>query len=703
MTLDIDALPDAPGLRIRDDSEGETVCLWTDTPATPSPASTDEFDVPVDVAVEVDVKTLHFPVIMDASFRRDGGLVGHASGGEGATRLREDTYEIDASPPGVKLIVRAEAAAPKAVSSEHTSIDFGDPHRVVVGVRSHHETPVGTVTTTDDPRDLMAAVSAFGSALKTLSPDRSWPTLRGHPPTVEFGDELAVPDEVAVPETGVTIEVPPEYGAIYTVAPLAYYLGATVEPGEVPRLVAADSEYRFDASTLASDVRDVLEHVFTLDTVVREAGFYSFRTEQSSAVEASVDLDYEALFELPLAERTAAYLDVPQAATDGAHDWHYTADVAPHRENVVALPYLLDELALVRSPAAQADAAALTPSPDGLSEAGNGTVARSTAVREDSLSVALPEEADTLGQSWVTPDLAAGAANPTVGSYRRAFDWPSGKDSLDVHVVYNDARLGVSEDTGYDTHEAGETNVQISRGLSTSELREALHEETDFLHFIGHVTHDGMVCLDGVLDVRTLAHTGVKGFFLNGCWSYEQGRALLTAGSVGGLVTVDDVVDETAGAAGRAVSLLLDNGFPLYAVLDALQLTEPSNDRYAILGSGALAFRQAAGGVPVLYEFDTADGRPGFDVLPALGRYYPYGENGQGRSLHRYTLSLGASLLRATSARSASSAPGCRTSSTCLRFLWSSTATSGPRRLSPSPTSHDARATRQNHLPLETM
>ncbi|MCD2202926.1 hypothetical protein [Halobacterium sp. KA-6] len=630
MTVRVDALDDGPGIRIRDTSEGEAVALRTDCEPNLEPASTDGFTMPVDTAVAIDAGELHAPVFLSPIFWQDGEVV-HRATRDDAPRLSRGTYEIDFSPPAAKVYVRVEDAEPTAeFVDDHTYLDFGDASRVVVGVRSHHETPAGTVTTTEDPRDLMAAVSTLGSALKTESPDRSWPTLRGHPPAIRRGDELDIPEAVAAPETGVHIEVPPEYGAIYTVAPLAYYLGATVESGTRPRVVADGQSFDLNVNDLPGSVRSVLEHVFTLDCVVRMAGVYPFRTTAVDELEERVELEYERLFELPLDERTAEYFEIPRSATEGILEWHYTADVAADPEYASALPYLVDKLALVRSPPQRSQQVDLTPSPDAARES-DGVLARSVVDTTSApLSGVVPSDTGTPGRSWVAGDFSPSAANPTVGSFRRGFDWPQGDDPLDVHVVYNDARLDASDETAYDTHQTAETNLKVSYSLTTAELREALYEETDFLHFVGHVTDDGMVCPDGTLDTRTLARTDVKAFLLNGCRSYEQGRALLTAGSVGGIVTVDDVADDVAGRVGHDISLLLDSGFPLYAVLDVLDQIGTPVERYSILGSGTLAFRQSASGLPMLYDFNVDEFDADSDTTSVTIRQYPYDENGMG-------------------------------------------------------------------------
>jgi len=634
VTVHVDALDDADGLRVRDAAEGEQFPLYADRAVDPTPASTAGFTMPVDTAVAVEARELRLPVFTNVIFWRDGEVLRRVESAEAADPLPQGTYEVDFSPPGAKVYVHVEdATVTPGFGSDHASIRTESSTRMVVGVRSHHEQPVGTVTTTTDPRDVMAAVSTFGSALKTHSPDRSWPTLRGHPPALQLGDELDVPEAVRAPETGVRIEVPPEYGAIYTVAPLAYYLGATVEQGTRPRVIADGRSHELDSDDLAGSVRSALEHAFTLDSVVRMAGVYPFRTATADRLEERIDLDYERLFGLSLAERTAEYMEIPRSVTEGLLDWHYTADVTAAPSYAPALPHLVDELALVRSPPQESGRVDLTPSPNALqgADATDSALARSAAppATEPNRFV-VPADSGTPGHSWLADGHAVGAANPTVGSFRRGFEWPAGDGELDVHIVFNDARLRQGDPSLYDSHPFRETNVRVSHGLSTGELREALYEEVDFLHFVGHVTEDGMVCPDGALDTRTLARTGVTAFFLNGCRSYEQGRALLTAGSVGGIVTVDDVMDEAAETVGETVAALLGAGFPLYGILDVLDCAGVAADRYTILGDGTFAARQSQTGAVNLHALDTTEIPDETGAWPTTVHHYPYGLEGMG-------------------------------------------------------------------------
>ncbi|MDH5019069.1 hypothetical protein [Halobacterium rubrum] len=626
MTIHFDVAPDDAGartLRVRDTTEAERFDLHADRELSPEQASTDEFSRPVDAAVVLTVGELHFPLHNPAVFFQQGSAV-HRSEDEASSEwLQRGTYEVDVLVPAVKTYVKVCDARVRARFGDgHTVLEVDPGTRLVVGARSHHEQPAGTVTTTEDPRDVMRAISTFGSALKTHSPDRSWPTLRGHPPALELGSSLEVPDAVAPPETGVTIEVPPDYGPIFSVAPLAYYLGATVEPGSRPRLHTEGTTHEFDPDALASEVADVLEHCFVLDGTVRTAGVYPYRHEQADVVDERTNLDHERLFELPLAERTAAYLDIPRSVTAELLRWHLTADVSPEARYAAALPHLVNALTAIRSPPPEPSRVERAPEPNAL--------ARSLAQDpDDATTFVRPQDAGTPGHAWVGEGFAVEAANPTVGSFRRGFEWPSGEGPLDVHVVYNDERLDAPDELAYSVHELADTSVRVSESLPTVELREALLEDTDFLHFVGHVTERGMVCPDGELDVRTLPMTGVGAFFLNGCRSYEQGFALLTAGAAGGIVTVDDVEDEVAGEVGYQAAMLLDAGFPLYAVLDVLDRTEVDTSRYTLLGDPALTLRRSANGVADLWT-PVAGGDSNADEIQFSSTLYPTGENGLG-------------------------------------------------------------------------
>lgn len=149
---------------------------------------------------------------------------------------------------------------------------------VVFGARSHHTRPAVIITTTTDSEDLMRTVTAFDSALKTTSPERAYPTLRGNPPTVELGEELDIPGGLAPPATGITIELPPACKYVYPVAALAYYLGAEVTPSNEP-LIRTDEGFTLPLgpNEFERRVERTLKQVFFLDYLTRTEGTLSNR------------------------------------------------------------------------------------------------------------------------------------------------------------------------------------------------------------------------------------------------------------------------------------------------------------------------------------------------------------------------------------------------------------------------------------------
>jgi len=149
----------------------------------------------------------------------------------------------------MKVYAELESSIQMYSDADRTYLSFEQPMPTIIGARSYHTRPASTITTTTEPTDVMNAVSAFGSALKTTTVERSYPTLRGHPPAIKLGTELHIPEKIEQSQTSVQLEVPPELSYIRVVAPLAYYLGASIVPGPEPKLVT-DAGYVYSLALL---------------------------------------------------------------------------------------------------------------------------------------------------------------------------------------------------------------------------------------------------------------------------------------------------------------------------------------------------------------------------------------------------------------------------------------------------------------------
>ncbi len=606
--FDRDGSPDelvAPSVRAADDGavvvdpiERRRMPLRTPAPVEPVHADPGAFPVPVDAAASFDAASVTLPYGVLSYVRApDGTARGHVEG-TGSTTLPAAGHLVELSGP-VKAYLRVDAPVEVEVAPDRTTVAFGGETAVVVGVRSYHSRPAATVATTADPRDVMAVVSTFGAALKTTSPERSYPTLRGHPPLVELGDDLRVPDGLEPPDTGVTVEMPDDLQAVCVAAPLAYYLGAAVEPGDPPRVVADGFEHRFE-SPVEIGVERTLQRAFLLDCVARTEGWYRMPLVERDAVEPHLDRDLADLYDAPVAERLDAAFALPaDAVADAVPEWPLVADVTDDAANVAALPQLANELAVVRaaSDAGAPDPGALPVDVAGFVRAGTG--GHLPRPRVD------PPAADALAQVRVgdgTP-LAGGTLLPVALRNRLARDPDDG--DLAVTVVCNDGDMaGEYDGRLYRGRGDVPLDVTVHRDCTVDGLRATLADDASFLHYVGHVEPDGLVCADGTLDAASLDAVGVETFLLNGCRSYAQGVALVEAGAIGGIVTVSDVANDHATALGRTVARLLDAGFSLRA---ALSVADRERGRYVTVGDAGVAVTQSDGGLPNVLRVDVGD------------------------------------------------------------------------------------------------
>jgi len=637
--LSFDADSDGTGVTVVDSIERHRYSIATAGPVAPTPVGVDSFLFPADAGVAITAERLTLPTVVAVYVRdRSGAMLAETEHFAYET-FDDGVFSVELCAP-IKLYLRVDGPFTVASDAEHTRLEFDGETEVLLGARSHHETPAATVTTTTDPTDMMAAVSTFGSALKTTSPERSYPSLRGHPPAVELGDDLEVPDGLAAPDTGVRIEVPPTRRSVYVVAPLAYYLGATVVEGDAPRIVAENGfEHPLDGTRgFEAETERVLKQTFFLDCLTRTEGYYRVDLHERRAVEPSVDLDFADLYDRSPADRLESYLDVPFAVLgDEVPEWKLTSHVEPEAASVEALPYVVEDLAVVRTPRepAVADANAETEAEavgaflraDRPSATESFTRSTGRTASPDAEYVQ-PESADSTEQTWVGEGTPIGASKATTAAFRNRIDRSPTAGDIGITVVCNDPKMNEERDAvdaGYGSRSELPFDVTVRRDLGTDELRAMLTSRTDFLHYIGHIDAEGFECRDGTLDAATVESVGVEAFLLNACRSYEQGMALLEAGAIGGVVTLSDVVNSGAVRVGRTMARLLNAGFPLRAALGIAREESVVGGKYIVVGDGGLSIAQPESGTPNLCEIELADGSYRLRM-----RTYPTDQSGMG-------------------------------------------------------------------------
>ncbi len=617
MTITFSSGDAATEITVSDGIERRQYTLETPDEVSTRPTETDQFYFPVDKAIAVTTESLTLPSVV-ATFVRD------ATGGMVAEVEHFDTHEfggrchsIELCAP-IKLYVIVDGPVTIRSVANRMSIEFDEPRDVAIGARSYHKHPEATITTTENPFDLMEAVSALRSSLKTTTCERSYPTLRGHPPTIELGDSIDVPPELDPPETDVRIEVPPRRDYIYPVAPLAFYLGATVTSGPTPRIVTDDGfEHALNSPRgFEDEVERVLKQTFLFDCVTRTEGYYKVDLHERRAVESVVDLDFEALYDASLSEQLRAYLSVPyELVEEYVPEWKLTTHVDPTPENVELLPFLVNDLAVIRLPeghsvsASEAQMAAITE----FTRDGEDDFTRSAAGTESLGTPALvqPERTDSLEQAWAGDDAPVGASKASVQAFRNRLEREVSDGDVDITVVCNDSSMDEEKTLAeqlYGSRDELPFDVQIYHNLSTAALRAVIETDMDFLHYIGHIDHDGFDCADGKLDVKELDVVGVDAFFLNACRSYDQGMALIERGAIGGVVTLSEVINSGAVRVGKTMVRLLNQGFPLRAALEIAKKESIVGGQYIVVGDGNLDVVQAQDRMPLLFGLESDQG-----------------------------------------------------------------------------------------------
>ncbi|WP_435155216.1 hypothetical protein [Haladaptatus sp. DFWS20] len=603
---------DLPGLTVIDPLERNQYSVETSRPVELRNVSASDLQAPVGVATSITTARLGFSTFVAAYVRTTDNELVMTVDHETNTTLPRDEYYIELTTP-VKTYLHVHSVVEIDTSNERLDISFGGETSVKIGSRSRHTRPSRTVTTTRDPVDMMAAVSSFGSALKTTSPERSFPTLRGHPPAVEIGDELHVPDDLHPPKTGVTIEIPPEYGSIFPVTPLSYYLGARLVPSSRPRIVTNRSVFSLDHPNrgFEAEVERVLKQTFFFDCVTRTEGLYRFDLYERQQIEPLVDFDFADLYDVSLAERLDAYLDVPYSTVaEFFPTWRLAIHVTNEPENVEQLPYVLADIPLVKTVSktreANEEAATVGDIRDfarSVESNANRPVGR--APNEQYVT---PPDTDTTERAWLGEGAPVGGNKLLPSGFAHRLGRNHSTGDIKITIVCNDPKMQAEcEHPLYGNRDGLPFDVSTYRNCSTAQLRDLLREQADFFHYIGHVEDGAFVCHDGVLDPVDIASVGVDMFLLNACRSYVPGKRLVEAGSIGGIVTYSEVGNAGATAVGRTIARLLNTGFPLRSALAIARGQRLVGNQYVVVGDGGVEVAQSDGAIPLVHFVESLD------------------------------------------------------------------------------------------------
>ncbi|MFC7167667.1 hypothetical protein [Halospeciosus flavus] len=507
-------------------------------------------------------------------------------------------------------------------------VRFPERRRITIGFRSRIRAPGTTITVPETVEGLATAITHATSAHRTTGPDRSFPTMRRHPPKVEFGDGYDIPDAVVeqTPDTGIEVHVPPDMETVFAVAPLAYYLPAelTVEEGVIPHVRAPDLGLHYELGPdLLRAAPALLKRVFWLDCLVRDAGPHGMNVSEGELLD-QLDLDAEEAYAMDPDERLLEYLDAPYTLVkDELPEWHLAMHVEPTFEHARVLPFLLDRMSYIYPPE--------TTELEGreLMERSLDDFYRQSPGPIASVDMVKPKLRQGRVHGWMAEGTPIDVFKTIPEAYFNNLDYlGADDDTISVTVVLNDKEMAGERDRVAEIYEerAKELPMDLSLeyDLTKDELATVLEEPNDFVHYIGHCEVDGLRCADGNLSIESIEESNAQTFFLNACGSYYEGLDLVRKGSVAGAVTFRKVLDEQAAKVGTAFARMLVNGFSIERAIRLARRRIMMGKDYAVVGDGTQVITQSDAFIPATVNVERLDSGD-FNVRYKAGLLWGHG------------------------------------------------------------------------------
>lgn len=410
--------------------------------------------------------------------------------------LPRATYRVTLQRDSLTLYAQFEEAVDIIRRSNETwVVALDQPSQMSFAVRDASDHPRGAVTAEPTPEGIARALSTLSAGLRTTTPDRSFPSLRVHPPRIKIGDSTTIPASVReqVPETHIELSVPASIGALLSVAPLAHYLCATVIVADcsqpVIRAPPVGVERRLPPPPeLSTTVSDILERTFWLDCLVRNAGPHGVDlADVDQARDAGLELDLDTLYDASPAERLRRYFEVDFETAAGVFPrWQTAAVVEPTTESVRAVPRLAFALARVYLPAGST-----------VSDESVGTGATP------------PTEPPSMGpdEARVGCRVVSGAPSDPLSTTPSALHrFTRDSDGGPLRIVVADNTDGRVDNILTDRPELTDSGVQVESQQTPTgtELQMSLADPPTLLYYAADNATSGIECADGTVSVTDL-------------------------------------------------------------------------------------------------------------------------------------------------------------------------------------------------------
>ncbi|WP_410767393.1 hypothetical protein [Haloferax sp. DFSO60] len=605
-----ETLPNESAVRVRDAVNSRQSTFIFDNLSELYQSDVSGFPFPVMAKVTLTTSTVTIPNSVTVIVRTEDREMHSDIPHQASDSFPDGEYYLELS-TAVKSYLHFSGAFTIQSTEEYVKICLPAQTRVALAARAHVNQPTATIQTTEKPAHLAEAITALSTG-QLDSPERSYPMLRPHPPAIELTERLDLSAVDSQPNDELTIEVPETHSGVFAAAPLAYYVKSRIEFSTDPAFVVGGDRYEL-GENYEETLAEILKQIFYCDCLVRTEGLYRVDLGGLSDLKDHFSVELDELYELETVEQIQHYLDVDiDRLSPQFPQWLLTAYVHSNPKTIESIPYLLDELAIIRTepfveiPNEELEREALNLFLRGPYRSPDSSTDDSGMWQGDDRFVRIRKD-DSKHHTCVSDDICLNANKFIRQGYINRENRPLSDPPITVVVIYNDTKM-IAEakqvQTVYGDHKLFDFELETHGPVSTETLAEILQSDIDFLHYIGHATHDGIECSDGYLDVETLDEVGIETFFLNACQSYTQGRLLVERGAVGGVVTLSKVNSQSAADVGAMLAKLLNQGFTIRSGLAIAREMSITGGQYSTVGDAGVELVQAESGTPYLVELD---------------------------------------------------------------------------------------------------
>jgi len=536
-----------------------------------------------------------------------GAAVIDANGNErrvscGVTETVTPEETVVASGPIPTLVRPSETATLSVDNRDAPTLSLPDGATVTIGWQRPAQPTVGSITVDPTrPASVAAGIAAASVALPSVThPGRTWPNSRSAAPTLTSDPSGRDPESVDRIDTEVEIELPDDLQHVLASASLVYYLGAKVSVGSgttETRLRAAGNEWSLGSSPEAVDRRASawLRRVFYLDCLARAGGPNGVRLREADDALAYVDGSASELYETPLADRVARYLDADAAVEAELPRWGEVVHVASDnpRERVPRLSRWLGRLADVRL--ADGDQLSLGELDTWEPEPGVAVRGASSAVPETMIVPAADGEAGVVG--WDAPGTPLGAYDASVGA--PVSPEPRDDDPVEVVVVRCGWQSAEKAADWWRARSKGlEMTVSTRSDPTTEQLREILCQNVDLVHLAAHnERNEGIECADGYLSAHELREVGATAVVANCCGATEWAKRAVDAGAATAAAPTGRIETDVAESEGADLAGLLSLGWCVERAADVVRHVRDQSG-WLVVGDGGTRVGQSRAPTP---------------------------------------------------------------------------------------------------------